>query len=174
MSNTRLSNDLAILYVDRDINLNHPYVNTACLPSCDNQFDYHFSNGTGVRCYVAGWGKDEFDGSFQFIPKKVICPLSAMLSVRLPSRLPLMLKSLELETGSVYIPVKYVLAVRLEKMLALVMEALPLFVKLSLAGGLWLDLLLGVLDVPQTCLVFTLGCHILKTGLIPINREYLL
>merc|ERR1712013_812700 len=34
MSNTRLSNDLAILYVDRDINLNHPYVNTACLPSC--------------------------------------------------------------------------------------------------------------------------------------------
>merc|ERR1711999_25140 len=63
MSNTRLSNDLAILYVDRDINLNHPYVNTACLPSCDNQFDYQFSNGTGVRCYVAGWGKDEFDGS---------------------------------------------------------------------------------------------------------------
>jgi len=75
MSNTRLSNDLAILYVDRDINLNHPYVNTACLPSCDNQFDYQFSNGTGVRCYVAGWGKDEFDGSFQFIPKKVDLPI---------------------------------------------------------------------------------------------------
>jgi len=75
MSNTRLSNDLAILYVDRDINLNHPYVNTACLPSCDNQFDYRFSNGTGVRCYVAGWGKDEYDGSFQFIPKKVDLPL---------------------------------------------------------------------------------------------------
>merc|ERR1712173_226589 len=75
MSNTRLSNDLAILYVDRDINLNHPYVNTACLPSCDNQFDYQFSNGTGVRCYVAGWGKDEFDGSFQFIQHKVDIPL---------------------------------------------------------------------------------------------------
>jgi len=75
MSLTRLSNDIAILYVDRDINLNHPYVNTACLPSCDNQFDYQFSNGTGVRCYVAGWGKDESDGSFQFIPKKVDLPI---------------------------------------------------------------------------------------------------
>merc|ERR1712038_103965 len=75
MSNTRLSNDLAILYVERDINLNHPYVNTACLPSCADQFDYQFSNGTGVRCFVAGWGKDEPDGSFQFIPKKVDLPL---------------------------------------------------------------------------------------------------
>merc|ERR1712013_32305 len=75
MSNTRLSNDLAILYVDRDINLNHPYVNTACLPSCADQFDHQFSNGTGVRCFVAGWGKDEHDGSFQFIPKKVDLPL---------------------------------------------------------------------------------------------------
>jgi len=75
MSLTRLSNDIALLYVDRDINLNHPYVNTACLPSCDNQFDYQFNNGTGVRCYVAGWGKDEADGSFQFIPKKVDLPI---------------------------------------------------------------------------------------------------
>jgi len=75
MSNTRLSNDLALLYVDRDINLNHPYVNTACLPSCSDQFDYEFNNGTGVRCFVAGWGKDEHDGSFQFIPKKVDLPL---------------------------------------------------------------------------------------------------
>merc|ERR1712088_710441 len=48
-----------------------PYVNTACLPSCDNQFDFLFSNGTGVRCHVAGWGKDEVDGQFQFIPRKV-------------------------------------------------------------------------------------------------------
>merc|ERR1712243_462610 len=75
MSNTRLSNDIAILYVERDINLNHPYVNTACLPSCADQFDYQFSNGTGVRCFVAGWEKDEHDGSFQFIPKKVDLPL---------------------------------------------------------------------------------------------------
>merc|ERR1712013_664059 len=38
---------------------------------CADQFDHQFSNGTGVRCFVAGWGKDEHDGSFQFIPKKV-------------------------------------------------------------------------------------------------------
>ena len=71
----RLDNDLAILYTDRDINLNNPNVNTACLPSCDNQFDFLFSNGTGVRCHVAGWGKDEVDGQFQFIQKKVALPL---------------------------------------------------------------------------------------------------
>merc|ERR1712232_529687 len=70
MSLTRLDNNLAILYVDRDISLNNPYVNTACLPACDNQFDFLFSNGTGVRCHVAGWGKDEVDGQFQFNPKK--------------------------------------------------------------------------------------------------------
>merc|ERR1711879_646079 len=52
MSLTRLDNNLAILYVDRDIGLNNPYVNTACLPACDNQFDFLFSNGTGVRCHV--------------------------------------------------------------------------------------------------------------------------
>jgi len=71
----RLSNDIAILRVNRRINLNHPYVNTACLPSCDNQFDYQFSNGTGVRCWVAGWGKNEYDGSFQFIQHKVDVPI---------------------------------------------------------------------------------------------------
>jgi len=71
----RLSNDIALLYTDRDINLNTPNVNTACLPSCDNMFDYQFANGTGVRCWVAGWGKDEIDGSFQFKQKKVSLPL---------------------------------------------------------------------------------------------------
>jgi len=71
----RLRNDIAILRVNQRINLNHPYVNAACLPSCDNQFDYQFSNGTGVRCWVAGWGKNEFDGSFQFIQHKVDVPI---------------------------------------------------------------------------------------------------
>jgi len=71
----RLSNDIAILRLSQRINLNNPYVNTACLPSCDNQFDYQFSNGTGVRCWVAGWGKNEFDGSFQFIQHKVDVPI---------------------------------------------------------------------------------------------------
>jgi len=94
MSLTRLSDDIAILTVDRDINLANPYVNTACLPSCDNQFDHIFSNGTGVRCHVAGWGKDEIDGTFQFIPKKVDLSLvpdnqcEAKLKTALNSRQP--------------------------------------------------------------------------------------
>merc|ERR1712018_21526 len=71
----RLSNDVAILYTDRDINLNSPNVNTACLPSCRDQFSHQFNNGTGVRCWVAGWGKNEVDGSFQFIQHKVDLPL---------------------------------------------------------------------------------------------------
>ena len=36
---------------------------------------YFLSNGTGVRCHVAGWGKDEFTGNFQFIQHKVDIPL---------------------------------------------------------------------------------------------------
>merc|ERR1712110_687732 len=73
----RLDNDIAILYTERNIEINSsPYVNTACLPSCDNQFDFLFSNGTGVRCHVAGWGKDEVDGQFQFI-SLLSPPLSA-------------------------------------------------------------------------------------------------
>merc|ERR1711944_398180 len=71
----RMSNDVAILYTDRDINLNNPNVNTACLPSCRDQFSHQFNNGTGVRCWVAGWGKNEVDGSFQFIQHKVDLPL---------------------------------------------------------------------------------------------------
>ena len=77
MSNTRLSDDIALLYTDRDINLDHAYVNTACLPGCEEQFNHQFHNGTGARCWVAGWGKDEFEGSFQFIPRKVDLPLVA-------------------------------------------------------------------------------------------------
>jgi hypothetical protein len=71
----RLSNDLAILYADKEINLNHPGVNTACLPSCSNQFQYQFVNGTGIRCWVAGRGKNEFDGSFQPVQHKVDLPI---------------------------------------------------------------------------------------------------
>jgi len=55
--------------------LQHPYVSPACFPSCQEQFDHVFSNGTGARCWTAGWGKDEFSGSFQFIQHKVDVPL---------------------------------------------------------------------------------------------------
>jgi len=71
----RLSNDLAVLRLGQRVNLNHRYVNTACLPSCRDQFSFQFSNGTGVRCHVAGWGKDEFTGNFQFVQHKVDLPL---------------------------------------------------------------------------------------------------
>merc|ERR1712107_768849 len=54
---------------------NKANVNTACLPSCRDQFSHQFNNGTGVRCWVAGWGKNEVDGSFQFIQHKVDLPL---------------------------------------------------------------------------------------------------
>merc|ERR1712152_121099 len=57
-------------------------------------FDHIFTNGTGVRCHVAGWGKDEIDGTFQFIPKKVDLSLvpdnqcEAKLKTALNSRQP--------------------------------------------------------------------------------------
>jgi len=71
----RLSNDIAILRLNRRVNLQHAYVGAACLPACEEQFSYTFNNGTGVRCHVAGWGKDEFTGNFQFIQHKVDIPL---------------------------------------------------------------------------------------------------
>jgi len=71
----RLSNDIAVMKTDRRIDLRHNYVNPACLPSCQDQFDHVFSNGTGVRCWTAGWGKDEFSGQFQFIQHKVDVPI---------------------------------------------------------------------------------------------------
>ena len=71
----RLDNNLAILTLDRNLDLSPPSVNTACLPSCDDQFDFRFNNGTGTRCWVAGWGKNQENGEFQFIQRKVDIPL---------------------------------------------------------------------------------------------------
>jgi secreted trypsin-like serine protease len=69
-----LSNDIAILYTQKPIQLSNN-VNTACLPSCRDQFNHTFDNGTGIRCWVAGWGKDQVNGEFQFIQHKVDLPL---------------------------------------------------------------------------------------------------
>ena len=38
-------------------------------------FNYRFNNGTGVRCWVAGYGKDKEEGDFSFIQRKVDVPL---------------------------------------------------------------------------------------------------
>jgi len=71
----RLDNNMAILTLDRKLDLSPSTVNTACLPSCDTQFDFKFDNGTGTRCWVAGWGKNAENGQFQFIPRKVDLPI---------------------------------------------------------------------------------------------------
>jgi len=83
---TRLSHDLAVLKVETkrdrfgDVTgkidlLETDDVNAACIPGCSNQFDYQFSNGTGVRCWVAGWGKDSVTGQFQVVQNRVDVPL---------------------------------------------------------------------------------------------------
>ena len=41
----------------------------------NNMFNYRFNNGTGVRCWVAGYGKDKEKGDFSFIQRKVDVPL---------------------------------------------------------------------------------------------------
>merc|ERR1712004_682211 len=40
----RLSDDIAVMITSRVIDLQHPYVSPACFPSCQQQFDYVFSN----------------------------------------------------------------------------------------------------------------------------------
>merc|ERR1711997_99893 len=83
---TRLSHDLAVLKVETkrdrfgDVTgkidlLQSDDVNAACIPGCSNQFGHVFPNGTGVRCWVAGWGKDSVGGQFQVIQNKVDIPL---------------------------------------------------------------------------------------------------
>jgi len=72
----RLSHDVSILFLVQRINLRSSrHVNAACLPRCGNMFDYKYTNGTGVRCWVAGWGKDSPTGNFNFIQNKVDVPL---------------------------------------------------------------------------------------------------
>jgi len=50
-------------------------INAACLPGCSNMFGHQFANGTGVRCWVAGWGKDSSTGNFQIVQNRVDVPL---------------------------------------------------------------------------------------------------
>jgi len=72
----RLSDDIAVIILERPINLvSQQGVNAACLPDCGNMFDHQFDNGTGVRCWVAGWGRDGEDGSFSFVQRKVDVPI---------------------------------------------------------------------------------------------------
>merc|ERR1711963_345304 len=162
----RLDNDLAILYTDRDISLNNPNVNTACLPSCDNQFDFLFSNGTGVRCHVAGWGKDEVDGTFQFIPKKV--DLSLIPAGQCEAKLQVALNARQPGTGVgdrfQLHPSEVCAGGEVGRMPALEMEDHLWSVRPSLVDGLWWVWCLGVLDVPQIFLESMSRCPTIETG----------
>eukprot|EP00092_Neocalanus_flemingeri_P009223 GFUD01009926.1.p1 GENE.GFUD01009926.1~~GFUD01009926.1.p1 ORF type:complete len:607 (-),score=161.60 GFUD01009926.1:18-1679(-) len=71
----RLSHDLAVLVMAQAIDLSLPHVNSACLPSCKDQFSHQFSNGTGVSCWVSGWGRDQVSGAFQPVQHKMNLPL---------------------------------------------------------------------------------------------------
>ena len=74
----RLTNDIAVLLLDlddKDFDLNASNVNAACIPECDDMFNFQFRNGTGTRCWVAGWGKDGINGRFQVIQHKVDVPI---------------------------------------------------------------------------------------------------
>jgi len=71
----RLSNDIAILFTVQEIDLSHPYVNTACLPSCEDQFSFQFPNTTGVSCWVSGWGTNRLTKEFQPVQHKLNLPL---------------------------------------------------------------------------------------------------
>jgi len=72
----RLDNNIALLTLDRPIDISQPTVNSVCLPTCRDQFErFQFRNGTGTRCWVAGWGKDGVTGQFQFVQRKVDLPL---------------------------------------------------------------------------------------------------
>jgi len=55
----RLLNDISVLKLQKPIELaTSNRVNAACMPGCPNMFDNTFNNGTGVRCWVAGWGQE--------------------------------------------------------------------------------------------------------------------
>ena len=72
----RFTNDLAILELETAIDLaSSTGVSAACYPTCDGMFDFEFKNGTGSRCWVAGWGKDSITGNFKTTMHKVDVPI---------------------------------------------------------------------------------------------------
>uniref|UniRef100_A0A182J0I2 Uncharacterized protein n=1 Tax=Anopheles atroparvus TaxID=41427 RepID=A0A182J0I2_ANOAO len=68
-----LRNDIAILRLSGTVNLGTtPTIATGCLP---------VTSFTGSRCWVSGWGKNDFTtGAFQSIPKEVDVPIVATAS----------------------------------------------------------------------------------------------
>jgi len=75
----RLSDDIAVIILEQPIDLvSKQGVNAGCFPACSNMFEHKFTNGTGVRCWVAGWGRDaskDLGGKFSFVQRKVDVPI---------------------------------------------------------------------------------------------------
>uniref|UniRef100_A0A182QE06 Peptidase S1 domain-containing protein n=1 Tax=Anopheles farauti TaxID=69004 RepID=A0A182QE06_9DIPT len=69
-NSANLRNDIAILRLSGTVNLGTtPTIATACLP---------VTSFVGSRCWVSGWGKNDFvSGAFQSIPKEVDVPIVA-------------------------------------------------------------------------------------------------
>lgn len=65
-----LKNDIAMLRLASSVNLGAtPTITTACLPS---------TSFVGQRCWVSGWGKNDFvSGSYQAIQKEVDVPVKS-------------------------------------------------------------------------------------------------
>lgn len=63
-----LQNDVAIIRLSSSVPVStSPNINTACFPTSQP--------ATGTRCWVTGWGKNAFDGSYQPILKEVDVPI---------------------------------------------------------------------------------------------------
>ncbi len=72
---SRLVNNIAVLVLDSAIDLvSDDDVNAACLPQCDEMFDYQFANGTGTRCWISGFGKN-VHGVVQNTMSKIDVPI---------------------------------------------------------------------------------------------------
>lgn len=66
-----LKNDISIITLASPVTTltaPRPQINTICLPPPTENF-------IGSRCWVAGWGKDQFNGAYQQIIKKVDLPI---------------------------------------------------------------------------------------------------
>lgn len=63
-----ISNDIALLILAEPVRL-ASHINTICLPPPQHRFP------PSGRCFVSGWGKDNYDGRFQAVLKQVSVPL---------------------------------------------------------------------------------------------------
>ena len=55
----RLTNDLALVFLEKEINLDSSNVGSICLPA----FREEFTSGDDIECRVNGWGTDPPNGA---------------------------------------------------------------------------------------------------------------